>query len=220
MHKLVAFFRSLNREVFINIFIVVFYFLGAIGLERNFSRDFFISVMPYSLLMVSALLFLVHYRWSYKHFLVFLLIILFGFGIEVAGVYTGDIFGEYSYGRALGVRFMGTPPLIGLNWLMLIYCVYLIINKTGLPVFLKIPAGGLLMVIYDVIMEPVAIRLDMWSWSGDIIPMQNYVAWFVISSLMLSVFYVARLHYINRVAFTLFFSQIGFFILLNVILRM
>ena len=30
-------------------------------------------------------------------------------------------------------------------------------------------------------LEPVAIRLDMWSWAGGNPPLQNYIAWFVVS---------------------------------------
>jgi putative membrane protein len=42
-------------------------------------------------------------------------------------------------------------------------------------------AGALLMVIYDILLEPVAIRLDMWSWETVTPPLQNYIAWFIIS---------------------------------------
>jgi hypothetical protein len=36
--------------------------------------------------------------------------------------------------------------------------------------------------MFDWIMEPVAIRLDYWTWAGGDIPMQNYFAWFVIAT--------------------------------------
>jgi putative membrane protein len=138
-----------------------------------------------------------------------------GFFVEVAGVLTGVVFGEYSYGSALGFKIMGTPPLIGLNWLMLIYAVYLIMNKVQINTILKILLGSTLMVVYDIIMEPVAINLDMWSWGGITIPIQNYIAWFVISAVMLSIFYITKLKYRNKVAPSLFFVQMAFFLILN-----
>ena len=33
---------------------------------------------------------------------------------------------------------------------------------------------------FDWIMEPVAMKLDYWQWVGQIIPFQNYRAWFLI----------------------------------------
>jgi putative membrane protein len=42
--------------------------------------------------------------------------------------------------------------------------------------------AGLLTVAFDWIMEPVAIRLDYWTWAGGDIPLQNYLAWFLIAA--------------------------------------
>ena len=38
----------------------------------------------------------------------------------------------------------------------------------------------MLMVVYDFALEPAAIDLNMWDWGGPV-PMQNYIAWLVIS---------------------------------------
>ena len=209
---------KIKKENWITSILLLFYGLGAIGLDRTHSQEFFISVMPYSLVAVIGLLLWVHQGWHLRHVFVFLLIAATGYGIEVAGVFTGHVFGEYSYGSALGFKILQTPPLIGLNWLMLTYCVYVITKKTVLPVVPQILFGALLMVFYDIILEPVAIQLDMWSWKGSDIPVQNYIAWFVISLVMLTIFHSARLQYRNALAAKLFFMQICFFIALNLIL--
>ncbi|MCK7535950.1 MAG: carotenoid biosynthesis protein [Marinilabiliales bacterium] len=47
--------------------------------------------------------------------------------------------------------------------------------------------GSLLMVLYDLILEPAAMSLDMWSWEGDRVPARNYLAWFLFSALFHSV---------------------------------
>jgi putative membrane protein len=36
-------------------------------------------------------------------------------------------------------------------------------------------------VLFDVVLEPVAMALDYWQWRGDAVPLQNYLAWFVIA---------------------------------------
>jgi len=204
-----------SRAKWIRILFVIFFSLGAAGLSYQYTRDLFIWLMPFSLLLSMGLMFWMHDKWKTKHIIIFLIIALMGFFVEVAGVLTGVVFGEYSYGSALGFKIMGTPPLIGLNWLMLIYAVYLIMNKLQLHVILKILLGSSLMVVYDIIMEPVAINLDMWSWGGIDIPIQNYIAWFVISAVMLSIFYITKLKYRNKVAPSLFFVQMAFFLILN-----
>lgn len=208
----------LRKETLINIFLVIFFSVGVAGLSMEFSREYFIGLMPFSLILGMGLMFWVQHSWSRKHVLVFAVIALLGFGVEVAGVLTGEVFGSYSYGRALGFKIWGTPPMIGLNWLMLVYGVFVIMNHFRLAVILKILLGATLMVVYDLIMEPVAIRLDMWSWGGGDIPLQNYIAWFIISAVMLGIFYLAQLNIKNRVAPVLFFVQMGFFLALNVIL--
>lgn len=209
--------NKIRRSSLINMFLLIFYSVGVAGLAWSETRDIFITLMPYTLLLAMGLMFWVHKSWKPRHLFYFLLIVLLGFFVEVAGVLTGVVFGEYQYGKALGFKLWGTPPMIGLNWLMLIYAVYTMLRKMQMHRLLQILLGASLMVAYDVVMEPVAISLDMWSWAGGGIPLQNYVAWFVISLVMLSVLHLAKLRYRNRVAPWLFFIQMGFFLILNLL---
>ncbi len=206
-----------KTETKINIFLVIFFAVGALGLGLGATRDFFIGLMPFSILLGIVLMFWMHNSWQIKQVLVFLLIALLGFFFELAGVLTGEIFGNYSYGRALGFKLWGTPPMIGLNWLMLVYAIFAIVSRYRIHRVIQVFVGALLMVGYDVVMEPVAMQLDMWDWRGGIIPMQNYIAWFLISLLMFSILHLAKLKYTNKVASTLFFVQLGFFLILNVV---
>lgn len=209
--------RSIRKETWIKVFLIIFFGVGVSGLGYQPSRDFFIGLMPFSLLLGMGIMFAVHPHWSIKLFFILITIAILGFFIEVLGVLTGVVFGEYSYGRALGVKIWGTPPMIGLNWMMLIYAVHEIMQRTKWSVWIQIIAGSGLMVIYDYIMEPVAIRLDMWSWGGGDIPLQNYIAWFVISLVMLSIMHISRIKYKNSIAPWLFFIQMVFFLILNLI---
>ncbi len=199
-------------------FFVIYYSVGVVGLTLTATRELFISLMPLSLLLSSAILLFFHQKWSKIHVLVFLAIAVAGYLIEVLGVHTGQVFGQYSYGRALGFQIADTPLLIGLNWLMLTYCVYAIMEDTRLFWPLKALAAASLMVLYDIAMEPVAIRLDMWSWGGPI-PLQNYQAWFIISIVFLTVMHLFRIQLKNRVAVWLYSTQFAFFLLLNLTLR-
>jgi putative membrane protein len=56
----------------------------------------------------------------------------------------------------------------------------------------------------------------MWSWSGGAVPLQNYLAWFIIAFILN---YVAgrtgTFDRENKLALPLFFIQMGFFIALD-----
>lgn len=210
--------KGLKTEQKINAFLAIFFGVGVAGLAHETTQDYFLLLMPFSILLGMGLMFWVHRKWKRRHFWYFGLIVILGYGVEVAGVLTGDVFGEYNYGSALGFKLWGTPPMIGLNWLMLTYCVYVMLRKMSLHPIVQVLLGSALMVAYDVIMEPVAISLGMWSWAGHIPPLQNYLAWFVISLVFLSILHMARLRFRNRVAPALFFIQMGFFLALNILL--
>ncbi len=202
---------SLTRNLFI-----IYYAVGLVGLGIPQSRELFITLMPFSLLLSMTLLLIHHKDWHYRHAIVLAAVAILGYLVEVVGVLTGDVFGDYTYGRALGVKIFETPLMIGVNWMMLIYCVHTIFENSKWPWWLKVPTGALVMVVYDIIMEPVAIRLDMWSWGAGDIPIQNYIAWFVISLVFLSMMNLAKVSTQNKVAAWLFGVQTGFFLVLNV----
>lgn len=114
---------------------------------------------------------------------------LFTFLAEVAGVKTGAIFGQYEYSPVLGPAVAGVPILIGFNWVLVVNGCVCVAGRMvhGVTGGWRRPAlalvTGLLTVVFDFLLEPVAIHLDYWRWPGNVVPLQNYVAWFVIAAL-------------------------------------
>lgn len=87
---------------------------------------------------------------------------------------------------------------------------YIKINR-----YLQIILGALLMVLFDFIMEPVAIELDFWSWENNIIPMYNYISWFVIS--LVTMYFCFVLFKTNKgIVKQVFIAQMAFFLILNI----
>jgi uncharacterized membrane protein len=82
-------------------------------------------------------------------------------------------------------------------------------------VFIIITAS-LLMVLYDLFLEPAAMRLDMWSWEGGRIPFSNYAAWFLLSVLFHTLVRITGEEKINSRALPLFAVQIGFFAVMDI----
>ena len=111
----------------------------------------------------------------------------FTFLAEAAGVATGAIFGDYAYGPTLGWAWRGVPLIIAFNWVMVVNGAVCIAGRIVSPAagFWRTPVlvllAGAIATAFDFLMEPVAIRLDYWSWADGTIPLQNYAAWFVLA---------------------------------------
>ncbi len=143
-----------------------------------------------------------------------------GFLLEVTGVKTGLVFGAYSYGSVLGPAVLGVPLLIGLNWaLVILGCVALTRRLVSAPLPAALLAG-ILTVLFDWFMEPVAVRLGYWTWAGGVIPARNYAAWFLISATLAfpaAAFFgpALRDHPSARLASVSTAIQLGFFAVLR-----
>ena len=72
---------------------------------------------------------------------------------------------------------------------------------------------ALLMVCFDLLMEPAAVKLNYWTWMNGDIPLQNYLVWFGLSF----VFATIGLHIglfrqlLPRIAIHLYFAQLIYF---------
>jgi putative membrane protein len=67
----------------------------------------------------------------------------------------------------------------------------------------------------DILIEPVALRYDFWSWTELSVPFQNYVAWFAFTFCMMLFFFARKFRKQNRAGLALFISLVIFFIVLN-----
>ena len=205
------------------------YGVGLAGMLLPFSRELFMTITPLNLLF--AALFLFWGRWPARQVIFTgLFVAVTSFLIEAIGTNTGEIFGVYSYGRTLGPALLNTPLIIGLNWFLLIYCTNVIgrllwerLSKggTGSHAGLQeslfvIITGSLLMVAYDLFLEPAAMRLDMWTWECGVIPFRNYVGWFFFSALFHTVIRLWGEEEPNRRAVPLFAVQLGFFAVIDI----
>ena len=214
---------------------ILFHFFGIIGI-LFWDRELFVQATPLNLLLMFVLLI-----WTQKdrnsNFLLFVLIaIIIGFSAEVTGVKTGLLFGNYSYGKALGVKLLQVPLIIGINWFVIICCsgisIHTMLNKlvrgvsvqnqklsASLKVFSIIIDGAILATMFDWLMEPIAIKLGFWYWREDgSIPVYNYLCWFIISAALLAAFQFLHFRKENKFAINLLLIQVMFFLLLRTFL--
>ncbi|NUO03293.1 MAG: carotenoid biosynthesis protein [Saprospiraceae bacterium] len=197
--------------------LLLLYGVGITALWFEVHPDF-ILLTPFNLLISAALLIWRHpvkdrAMWSFIG-----LCYAIGFIVEMAGVQTGMIFGEYEYGIVLGPKLLGTPLLIGVNWVILVYASAVTADRFfgKMPRYLRTALAAAVMVALDVLIEPVAVGFGFWSWAGGVIPLQNYLAWYVLAFLLIALFYqLHRLQVFNKVALVLLVLQFLFFGILN-----
>ncbi len=188
---------------------------GTIGLSIPETQELFKILTPFNLVGTAAIVLHFEERKSIGYGVFILVTFIVGFSIEVLGVQTGAIFGDYSYGKTLGFKLFNVPLAIGLNWIVLIYCTAQLSKQMFENTSVRILFGSFLMIVADLLIEPVAIAYDFWNWQSVNIPLQNYLAWFLISALLHAIFSVLMKDSNNPLAVKLFYIQVGFFLLLN-----
>ncbi len=195
-----------KKHIYIFI-IIIFHIVGFVGFLIN--PSYFKSLSPLNLLLSSGLVLLMSKQPNWKFYGSLLLIALIGFFLEVLGVKTELIFGSYYYGRTLGLKAFSVPLLIGANWAILLYCTAQISQLKNQ--ILNALFGAFLMVFLDFFIEQIASRFDFWYWKNGIIPLQNYIAWFIISFALNLAFQKRLGQKSNLTAKAFYMIQITFF---------
>lgn len=164
--------------------LIAMHVAGVIGLSIEESRPVFQLLTPFNLIATASILlhFEKHKDFRYLYFIMATFIL--GFGFEVIGVKTGAIFGNYTYGATLGFKWLEVPLTIGLNWVVLIYLTRGVASKLTDSPLMIILISSALMVLLDLLIEPVAIKFDFWQWENGYIPLKNYMGWFTLSCLI------------------------------------
>lgn len=189
----------------------LFHLSGVIAILATPFRALFLSLTPLNLLISASLLFIFHTKLTKIQIISFALIAILGFFVEVLGVNTGKIFGVYTYGPVLGWKLFETPLMIGINWIMLSYSITYSWSNFIENKWLLAMLSAVSLVLLDVIIEPVAVIYNFWRWKNDIIPIQNYVAWGIISFLFCLILAKLKKQSSNEFAPYLIITQILFF---------
>jgi putative membrane protein len=195
--------------------LVILHLVGVVGILIPQTRNL---VLPLSAinLFLGFIVILLSDRKNITGLLVFSLIaFLIGYGSELIGVHTGALFGNYWYGANLGLKLMEVPLIIGINWGVLAITSASLTQRFIDNIFIKIGVNSLLMVFFDFVMEPVAMKSDFWSWENDVIPFFNYVCWFFVATILQVIYLNFFRTSTNKVLNTLFIIQLLFFIILN-----
>jgi len=198
------------------VLIAVMHLAGLIGLSIPLTRPLFQALTPFNLVVATGLL-LYFFEQKNKAFWINAgLVGLLGFAVEVVGVHTQLIFGQYDYGSTLGLKLWEVPLLIAVNWLMMVAMTGAMVANLPLGHLAQAALAATLMVILDFLIEPIAIVLDFWDWYLHEIPVQNFIAWWIVGFLLHYFFTPRFCRQPNPVAPWLYFIQFTFFLILYI----
>jgi putative membrane protein len=198
--------------------LILFYFFGLLGISFVQYRDFFLPLTPFNLVLTLVVFYKINQDYSNKFLILSFLIFLIGFSVEVIGVTTGVLFGSYAYGNYFGIKIFETPIMIGVNWLFLALSTHGVTQYFTKKALWLILIPSLLMTSLDFLVEPIAMKLDFWNWKNEIIPLQNYLMWFITSIFIHGLIYFFRPKINAKVSFVIIVSQLIFFGVLNLVL--
>ncbi len=223
--------KQISKVQIATVVAVLFHTVGIVGI-LFFKSDLIIRCTPVNLLLSFALLIWTQQEKNIFFWIFAATVFIIGFSVEVVGVNTGWLFGNYNYGNVLGPKLFQVPFIISINWFIIIFCCG-ISTQTLLQRIIKpletiaavpsftlktiavISDAATLAVLFDWLMEPVAVKLGFWQWEGSNIPLYNYVCWYIISLLLLLLFHWCRFPKQNKFAVNLLLIQIMFFLLLR-----
>jgi len=176
--------------------------------------DSFVFLTSLHLLFTAILLLISHRPMpSLRIWIWIALCFILGWSAEYIGVHYKWLFGEYIYGDVLGPKVFAIPLIIGVNWILVVYSICTSLNMVfpALSKLLKTLVASVLLVILDFLIEPVAIKLDFWTWTLGTPPAQNFIGWLGVGLIQASIFYLIVPFTENRLAPILLVLQVLFF---------
>ena len=177
-----------NTTSKISVFIIwLFHLCGMVGISYG-NKDFFLAFTPINLFISFVLLFVNQKKLESKELKSAFLIFFIGMVSEILGVNYGLIFGDYVYLDNLGVKILGVPVLIGVNWIILTFITGSLSSFIFKNKYVSILMGAILMIGLDLLIEPVAPLLGFWIFDLQKVPLQNYLGWFVIGMITQALF--------------------------------
>jgi putative membrane protein len=129
-------------------------------------------------------------RWAFT-------ILLCSYLFETVGTLTSLPFGDYHYTDKFGPSvwpgssLLTVPITIPIAWHVIITNALFLVRAVAphLSGFAEALTAGAICTAYDFILEPFATQIKgYWIWAEGSVPLINYIAWFVLSALLIKLF--------------------------------
>ena len=210
--------NNLNK-IFIAI-IYIYFIAGVLWHLLPLTKTIVVNLTPYGLAFFSIIILSFNEEnFNNKTVAWIISIFILTIIVEAIGVNTAIIFGNYFYSNVLGIKIFGVPLVIGLNWTIVILGLFTLVENIFYSniIFNSILIGALA-VLFDIILEPVAVKLNYWQWETSFIPLKNYLSWFVIAVVFGFAGFKLKAKFRSRYILHYIFAQFLFLCLLNIFL--
>lgn len=197
--------------------IIIFHAVGLVGFITPILQPVFLKLVPWHLMLMFIIVFLSHRDLSRKFLFYIIIIFILGYAAEWTGVNRHLLFGNYTYGKTLGIKPSGVPLIISINWFLLTYSAGVLMQRFRLYIIFKVILGAAILVLLDLLIEPVAIRFDYWHWATTAVPLMNYICWFALGCIMLMIFEIFHFKKQNTAAIVFLVVQFVFFLFLEIV---
>lgn len=118
-------------------------------------------------------------------------VIVLSLAVETLGALTGFPFGSYTYTDRFGPVLGVVPLAIPLAWQVVLTNALFLVRGVArhLPRWGEAVAAGFVATVYDAVLEPFATSVKgYWHWRDHAVPLQNYIAWLVVSTVLVRLF--------------------------------
>lgn len=192
----------------------IVYAVGYTGFQFAETKGLMRDLIWVNLVLTLIVLLIYHKKWDKSFIITSLLLAIAGYGLEVFGVKTGLVFGEYKYGPTLGYKYWETPIMMCVTWITTLYITRQIAESLVKDPFLHCLIAALLMVLLDFFIEPFAISQYMWAWKNTVVPVHNYIGWFISGFILQYIFLKFTKFPQNKLSLVVYIIQLGFFLAL------
>ena len=110
-----------------------------------------------------------------------LALVAYGYGLERTAI---AAFTSHDYGHAWRSAMSGVPVAVAVTWSAVIVAAMALASRLARSAVGRAAAAALIGISLDLLMEPVAVRAGLWSWTPPgpwlDVPVGNFVGWGVI----------------------------------------
>ncbi len=165
--------------------------LLVLSLGAFFMANVQLPAWSHAVSAASVLLFALPAFWAAKMWLgsrdaliLFGVLGVFALIIELAAIMTGVPYGHFGYSDHLGFKLFGMVPwTVSFAWTPLILAAYAIAANLFLSRSIRVLATTFLLVIFDMVLDPGAVRLGFWKYTdaGNFydVPISNFAGWMI-----------------------------------------
>ena len=172
--------RVKEKEYISALLLLAFFGMTILGLSSS-SGTQFLHLIPYVFLISVFVIIANNNYQNFDHYFFYSIIFILSFLIHLMLKWFEISVLEPNYSKSLGVSLFGIPLIVPVIWVIVINSVNGILRKFKINMILASLIGAFLILILDVFIEAQAVKFGFWNWSGEDIPLTNYVWWFSLS---------------------------------------